>query len=157
MIFKWALKFRDGNVVTQDGGIPFKDVVKDNVVSIFLFSESRRYGFNLETGDVLLNENSLSDYHCFLGVHPDIEHSFTKLLKDESHQLRNVRPIYFKRVTVALNMDLTPKGEPDVVYAIGYQATVNLIKLSKGDRQYHLEPHNVKHILYVYDNGCVLT
>jgi hypothetical protein len=152
--FWWVAKFRDGSMLSQAEGKTFNEDVMPRVgeiVALFLTDGTRRYGVNLETGDFLFNQESLSALGVACGAHPDLEYSFVDLLAKS--KLFRVRPIFFRRTEQDVNLSGEFVGPPRRIYAVGWQAIVKVPSLNRGDKRWHLENRNVKRILYVYPDG----
>ena len=73
---------------------------------------------------------------------------FSKHVDSEYPIVGPVRPIRFNRVTHSL-----PAGSREVVYAVGWQATVETSALNLLKGRWEPKQVNVKHILYLHPNG----
>lgn len=161
----WVVKFKDGAVLRQTEGSLFqRDVVPRGreVQAIYLESEKAKIGLNLETGDFLTMVSGegmfLSAFNVGLGPHADLEFDMPELIAQD--QLKNVRPIFFRRVTRKLVMGsggmLEDKEQPRYVYAIGWQADVVVPELDRSKTRWHPAERNVKHIVYVHPDGRIV-
>jgi len=147
----WVAKFRDGHVLKQIEGetvhyfntevLPFASDLLEFWIED---SNGKKYGMNLLTGDFFFDGGpSLSYFGIKMAKHVDVEFPIDTPL----------RPIFFRRTTRTFNCQTGDQVGAKFVYAIGWQATVEIPVLNEGDKQWHTEKRNVKHILYVHDTG----
>jgi len=148
--YVWVAKFRDGRVVRQFENekvnhfnqdiLPFSDSLSE----FWLEGENgRKYGINLLTGDFDINGTRFSDLGVLFARHIDDENKITEPL----------RPIYFRRTTRNLDFSSGKEINHIYVYAIGWQATVKIsVPPINGEKYWHEEIRNVKHILYIHES-----
>ena len=159
MSLEWVVKLKNGSTLKQSEGAQFqRDVVPraPEVQALYLPGEGKRYGVNLETGDFLFNTGYLANLGACSGVHPDLEYSFEELRRHPDFRLSDIRPIFFRRITKTFDLATRQLLSEICVYGIGWQGTVQIPRLKKGAKQWHTERHNVKRILYVYEDGRVV-
>jgi len=162
----WVAKFKDGSIVKQSEGRFFNEEVVPKAEDLEVLwltdeKESLRYGFAFANGNIMLLKDgegvSFKALGVELGVLPDLEYTFSELREHPDFKLRNIRPIFFRRVTRVMNAsDMTKVLSENFVYAIGFQGDIREPYLAQGVKQWSTRPRNVKRVLYVREDGRVV-
>jgi hypothetical protein len=162
----WVAKFKDGSIVKQSEGHFFNEEVvpKAEQVEVLWLTdekESLRYGFAFANGNIMLLKDgegvSFKALGVELGILPDLEYTFSELKEHPDFKLRNIRPIFFRRVTRVMDAaDMRIVLSETFVYAIGFQAVVDEPFLVKGAARWSTRARNVKRVLYVREDGKVV-
>jgi hypothetical protein len=162
----WVAKFKDGSIVKQSEAHFFNEEVvpKAEQVEVLWLTdekESLRYGFALTNGNIMLLKDgegvSFKALGVELGVLPDLEYTFSELKGHPDFKLRNIRPIFFRRVTRVMNAaNMRIVLSESFTYAIGFQAVVDEPFLAKGAGRWSTRPRNVKRVLFVREDGRVV-
>jgi len=145
--YTWVARFKDGRILRQienDKIFHFKEDVlshSDELIEFWLEGKGKIYGINLLTGDFHINGTKFSDLNIKLATHIDVEYPINVPL----------RPIFFRRTSRMFNALTKEEISVYFVYAIGWQATVEIPVLNIGDTHWHPEKRNVKHILYIHE------
>jgi hypothetical protein len=160
-LFFWEVLLRNGEVKREIDGLTFsRDIVPIamEVRKLILRDElgEFRYGVDLDTGDFFINGSSLSAMGVQWAQHPDVEYPITG---GGDWKAAELRPIYHRRRTNFIRM-LLPSDTAEYIpgfhiYAIGWQATVDIPISDHSMQCYHLEKRNIKHILYIHQDGKV--
>jgi len=147
--YKWVAVFRDLKLSQFDekGKVHYfnEEVLPyaDQLQSFWLIGP-RTIGVCLRTGDFQIDKISLP---FRLAQHVDVEYPIQGPL----------RPIFFRRTTRKLDSTTGLEVEkPFYVYAIGWQATVQIPVLAADKKRYEPKEVNVKHILYVHPDGTLV-
>jgi hypothetical protein len=150
-LFQWRAYFKNGEILSQRDGFHFVTDVLPRAEELTVFSLANgdgkdEFSVDLCSGDFFIRSAWLSS----LGV------QFSKHVESEYPINVPMRPIFFRRTTREFDLSSFKQVSEHFVYAIGWQATVEIPVLDEGATQWRVERKNVKHILYIHPDGKVM-